>query len=254
MSNPETQFENWKATTSNHVTSTVAVVTGHGNGIGAAITDRLLAEGGFVVGLDLNTDDIKPHQNLVSIQGDITKDCDLAKLDQDLSFLPYVDALVNNAGIMLLANLAKVTSQSMLETLNVNVVSAVQVTRKLLPWLDQSGHPTIVNLASQLAYTGEAGAVAYGASKAAMLGVTRSLARELGPKIRVNAVAPGPIRTLMTDQYQDPQWEAQKTQKLIAGRFGTPQEVANVVNFLISQEASYIYGQSISVNGGGYLS
>jgi 3-oxoacyl-[acyl-carrier protein] reductase len=95
--------------------------------------------------------------------------------------------------------------------------------------------------------------VAYSASKAGTLGLTRALAHELGPDIRVNAVAPGPIDTPMTQPHATPEWVRRKTSKMIFDRFGTAGEVASVIRFLLSDAASFLTGQTISPNGGGVM-
>lgn len=231
----------------------VYVLSGHCSGIGAAISLMLQREGAFVIGLD-KAQDQEQGPNLAGLQVDLTSKTDLEKLSQTLQGIKQIDGLINNAGIMPLAPIGDLVLEDLELTLDINVVGAIQLTKIVVPLLQKAHAASIIFMASQLAYTGEAGTVAYTTSKAAILGVTRSLARELGPRIRVNAVAPGPIKTQMTDNFLDGDWERQKSDKLIAKRFGNPDEVASVVRFLLSDNASLVIGQTLSANGGGYLS
>jgi 3-oxoacyl-[acyl-carrier protein] reductase len=112
---------------------------------------------------------------------------------------------------------------------------------------------SVVTIGSQLGYTGGLNCAAYSASKAGIGGLTRALARELGPHVRVNCVAPGPIETPMTAAHATPEWIETKTRQLVMHRFGTSDEVATAVSWLASQDASFVTGQTINVNGGGVM-
>jgi len=111
----------------------------------------------------------------------------------------------------------------------------------------------IVTIGSQLGYTGGINCAAYAASKAGVSGLTRALARQLGPDVRVNCVAPGPIETPMTAAHATPEWVEQKTQQQVMKRFGTADEVATAVSWVAGTDASFVTGQTIHVNGGGVM-
>jgi len=219
-----------------------ALVTGAASGIGAATAAALRAAGARVVGLD-----IAPGADIVQ--------CDLASepqtaaaVAQAAALLGRIDILVNCAGIEIDAPLAEQDTGSFDRMMAVNVRGPMLVAREALPHLADGG--CIVNIASELAYLGRANSSAYCATKAAILGLTRSWARELGPRIRVNAVAPGPIDTLLLHFAT----LAPDVQALELGnplrRIGRASEVAAAVVFLAGPDASFITGQCIGVDGG----
>ena len=163
-----------------------------------------------------------------------------------------VDFLVPAAGIYLAEPFAEMTDEQWRRTLSINLDGVFYLTRRLLPLLQDRG--AIVNLASLAAHRGAFYNAHYSASKGALLSLTRSLARELGSRgIRVNAVSPGIIDTPMTAGLLK-QRGAQTLEQTILGRFGAPHEVASVIAFLCSDDASFITAEVVQVNGGLYVS
>lgn len=222
-----------------------ALVTGAASGIGLATALALQEAGAAVVGLDL-----KASAGAFTILA-----CDLAveaqiveAVAKGAEVLGGYDILVNNAGILQELPLASLTASHIDLMFAVNVRGALLVAREVLPHLPEGGR--IINIVSELAYLGRAGGSVYAGTKAAMIGVTRSWARELGPAILVNAVAPGPTDTplLGFDRLTDVQKAAETTNPM--GRIGRPEEVAAAVVFLAGPGATFFTGQCLGANGG----
>lgn len=222
-----------------------ALVTGAASGIGLATALALQEAGAAVVGLDL-----KASAGAFTILA-----CDLAVEAQIVEVvakgaevLGGYDILVNNAGILQELPLASLTASHIDLMFAVNVRGALLVAREVLPHLPEGGR--IINIVSELAYLGRAGGSVYAGTKAAMIGITRSWARELGPGILVNAVAPGPTDTplLGFDRLTDAQKAAETTNPM--GRIGRPEEVAAAVVFLAGPGATFFTGQCLGANGG----
>jgi 3-oxoacyl-[acyl-carrier protein] reductase len=224
------------------------LITGAANGIGRATAELFLGIGARVVGLDLQERAADPH---------IIR-CDLAREDDIISGvaaaaaeLGGINVLVNNAGIMQEAAIAEVTAEQIDRMFAVNVRAMALVTREALPHLKDEAR--IVNIASELAYLGRAKASVYCATKAAILGLTRSWARELAPNILVNAVAPGPTDTaLLGFESLNAEQKAMETAHPL-GRIGRPEEVAAAILFLASGGASFMTGQCLGANGGAVM-
>ena len=221
------------------------LITGAANGIGRATAAMFASEGAKVIGLDL----AGGHDAVPIIRCDLTNEADVVRGVADaVATLGGLDVLVNNAGIMQEAALADITAEMIDRHFAVNVRGAILVTREALPHLGEGGR--IINLASELAYLGRANASVYCATKAAMLGLTRSWARELAPRILVNAVAPGPTDTpLLGFDTMTPQQKALETAHPL-GRIGKPDEVAAAILFLAGPGATFFTGQCLGANGG----
>lgn len=221
------------------------LITGAANGIGRATAHAFTQAGAHVVGLDLS-----PSTNPVSIIA-----CDLREEKQIVSAvaeavqrLGGLDVLVNNAGIMRETAIGTITATDIDQHFAVNVRGAILVTREALPHLGDGSR--IINLASELAYLGRANASVYCATKAAMLGLTRSWARELAPRILVNAVAPGPTDTpLLGFESLTPEQKKLETAHPLA-RIAQPEEIASAILFLAGPGATFFTGQCLGANGG----
>jgi 3-oxoacyl-[acyl-carrier protein] reductase len=214
----------------------VAVITGAARGIGSAACAALRADGFEVLGLDLSD---------AELTADVS---DPASVAAALAGVSRIDVLVNNAGAMIEGALATMPIADFDRQVAVNLRGPFVVTQAALPKLLKGGR--IINVASELAYLGRAGASAYAATKGAILSLTRSWARELAPDILVNAVAPGPVDTplLAYDAMTPDQQALERSNPL--GRIGQPQEIAAVIAFLASDRASFITGQCFSADGG----
>lgn len=239
----------------------VVLVTGATGGIGQAVA-RVLGRQGYIVVIHHFGDADAASQLEAEIGPDrsLVVEADLRERSQVRSMIAVIndrfgrlDSVVNNAGVMEQVPFDELTDDLWENVISVNLTGPYKVVSESLALLNASDHPSIVNVSSQGAYSGLACAVAYSASKAGLLGFTRALARDLGPHVRVNAIAPGPIETPMTTAHATPEWVREKTSKLVMGRFGKPSEIAGVVRFLLSDEASFMTGQTISVNGGGVM-
>ncbi|KPK12917.1 MAG: hypothetical protein AMJ62_15705 [Myxococcales bacterium SG8_38] len=241
----------------------IAVVTGGSRGIGRA-TSIALAEAGAFVLVNYRSNEEAAKETLRLIEGaggqgellpfDVA---DPGAVDRAIQGAVErhgrIDILVNNAGISIDQLLLRVSSKDLEMTWATNVGGAVYCAKACIRPMMRNKWGRIVNVSSVVAESGNPGQVAYSASKAALLGITRTLAREYASRgITVNAVAPGFIETDMTFDLS----EAAK-QKIIdqtpLGRIGRPEEVAAAVVFLASEEASYITGQVVRVNGGMYV-
>ena len=221
------------------------LVTGAANGIGRATALAFRNAGARVVGLDLNASD----DPVKTIACDLRREEDVVSaVAAAVGELGGLDVLVNNAGIMREAPIDAITAADIDAHFAVNVRGAILVTREALPHLGEGAR--IINLASELAYLGRQNASVYCATKAAMLGLTRSWARELAPRILVNAVAPGPTDTpLLGFEGMTPAQRALETAHPL-GRIGRPEEVAAAILFLAGPGATLFTGQCLGANGG----
>lgn len=240
----------------------VALVTGGSRGIGRAAA-LALAAAGWDVALSWK-DREDAAQSVVAAIRDMGRESlalplDLGKRDSARGAVKVVDRelgrldlLVNNAGMLVQKPWLTITDGEWDQMFAVNVRGVFQMCQESFPALKQSSG-SIVNISSIGGQTGGALAMHYSATKAALISMTRSLARVGAPNVRVNAIAPGLIDTEMTAAERAGEGAAAKLQSILAGRVGTPEEVAAVVVFLASPAASYITGQIIGVNGGAYF-
>jgi len=241
----------------------VALVTGGSRGIGRAVCVAL-AESGYQVvvnyrsGEDAAAETVKLCQagggNALAVQFD-TSDSEAVKkgMDQIKENFGRLDVLVNNAGISKDGLFLRFKDQDWHDTIRVNLDGAFYVARAASKMLMRSPHGSIINMSSVVGQMGNAGQSAYVASKAGLIGFTKSLAKELAPRaITVNAIAPGFIETDMTASL-DPAHQAEMLKAIPLERYGKAEEVASLVAFLASPNARYITGQVIGINGGMYM-
>lgn len=223
-----------------------ALVTGVASGIGKATASALIDAGCRAVGIDLVLSDLVSCRTVVA---DIANEAAVRNaVDAAIRELGGLDIVVNAAGIEKDAPLAELDMEIVRQMFSVNVFGTMHVTKAALPHLGEGGR--IVNIASELAYLGRAGASGYCATKGAILSLTRSWARELGPKILVNAVAPGPTDTpLLNFANMSPELQALELSNPL-GRVGKPEEIAAAVVFLAGPGATFITGQCLGVDGG----
>jgi 3-oxoacyl-[acyl-carrier protein] reductase len=238
----------------------VAVVTGAARGIGRAIAERLASDGASIACCDvLDTADtvasIKAGGGTAeAVTLDVTDAEAAAAAVGDLhSRHGRLDILVNNAGITRDQLLVRMKVDDWRRVLDINLDGVFKITQPTARVMMRQRSGRIVNVASVVGLMGNAGQTNYAASKAGLIGFTKSLARELGARnVTVNAVAPGFISTPMTEQLTEAQQEALK-QNLVIPRLGTPEDVAEAVAFLAGPGASYITGVVLNVSGGLYI-
>ncbi len=238
-----------------------ALITGSSRGIGAAIALRL-AKDGFDIALnDLNEGMFENNDIVEKIRetgvrceyfcADVSDYSQCEQMVKDVKeTFGSLDVLINNAGITKDGLMARMSEEQYDLVINVNQKSVFNLMKLAGNVMIRQKHGKIVNLASVAGLYGNPGQINYSASKAAIIGMTKTAAKELGRKnINVNAVAPGFIKTPMTDALTEDQRNAMLS--LIAmKRYGLPEEIAGVVSFLVSDDASYVTGQVIEISGG----
>ncbi len=222
------------------------IVTGAAQGIGRACANALTAEGANVIGLDL-----KPSiaDGIEILRCDLSSESEIIDaVAQAVGRLGSVDVLVNNAGILQERPLQDIDTSHIDQMFSVNVRGAILVTRQVLPHLRDSGR--IINIVSELAFLGRGNASVYCATKSALLGLTRSWARELAPRILVNAVAPD-TPLLDFENLSDAARSAEMANPL--ARIGRPDEVAASIVFLAGPSATLFTGQCLGANCGAVM-
>lgn len=253
------------AQTSPDLSGRVALVTGAGVGIGRAIALALGGAGAFV-GLHYHTSAEGAAATLAELQALSTDGCllpaDLTREEQAREIVERLtgqcgrlDILVNNAGSPVqMTRIEDCPTELWRQVLDVNLTSAFLVTRASIPHLKASGWGCIINNLSLAVQTGGAGGAGpYAAAKGALQVLTRTLARELAPQVRVNAIMPGVIETRHHETFSTPERMAEYRGQTPLGRNGRAEEVAQAVLFLASDAASFVNGALIDVNGGRFL-
>jgi len=241
-----------------------AMVTGGASGIGRAICLRLAREGTDVAVLDLDqaggrqvADEVGAlHRRAVAVEADVASAASVAAaVERVHAALGPVHILVNDAGIAGLVPLQDMSEEQWDRMIAVHLKGAFNCTRTILGDMLATGWGRIVNVSSVAGLSGAPELVHYSAAKAGLIGFTKALAAEVGPRgITVNAIAPGLIDTPLL---QRSGWPDSLTRAIIAQnpikRIGTPEDIAAACAYLVSEEASYVTGQVLSPNGGGYL-
>lgn len=237
-----------------------ALITGASRGIGKEIA-RKLASKGFNIALNYRSDENvakivkeeleKKGVKVLLIQGDVSKMEDCERIaEESIANFGTVEVLVNNAGITRDKLILRMTEEDFDDVIDANLKSTFMMMKVFARHMSKNRYGKIVNISSIVGITGNPGQINYAASKAGIIGMTKSLAKELGSRgVCVNAVAPGFIKSDMTDKL--PEDIIKQYEEAIAlKRLGRPEDVANLVSFLASDDSNYITGQVISVDGG----
>lgn len=240
----------------------IALVTGAGSGIGRAIAIELAKEGASIVVNDMDAGSAKQTAEMIHSTGgqtlifiaNIVERCEVeAMFDAIKNEFGRLDILVNNAGILRDNLLVKMSEDDWDQVIAVNLKGVFNCTQLAVRMMSEQNSGKIVNLSSVSGQTGNVGQVNYAASKAGVIGMTKTLAKECARfNINVNAVAPGFIDTPMTAKVPD------KAKNMIKSgiplkRFGKPEDIAKTVKFLVTEDSAYITGQVIACNGGLYI-
>lgn len=242
------------------LTNKVALVTGAGRGIGRAIAHKFASEGADVIITDLKVDEsveqfieeLKAMGVRAAAYASNAADYEAAHelVKQVVADFGRLDVLVNNAGITRDGLMMRMTEEQWDLVINVNLKSAFNLIHAVTPVMMKQRSGSIINMASVVGVSGNAGQANYSASKAGMIGLAKSVAKEMGSRgVRANSIAPGFIITDMTHALSEEvrkDWEAQIPMR----RGGTPEDVANVATFLASDLSAYVTGQTIHVCGG----
>lgn len=240
----------------------VAVITGASRGIGRSIALALAGQGAIIVAVDMDqtaTEAVVAElqasgAKALAVVGNVTVPADTERMiDAAMEAFGRVDILVNNAGITRDGLLMRMKDEDWDAVLNVNLKGAFLCTRAAFKVMSKQRYGRIINIASIVGQMGNAGQANYCASKAGLIGLTKSNARELAKRnITVNAVAPGFIATAMTDALSEKVRE-ELTSQIPLERLGSADDIANAVLFLASEASGYITGHVLAVNGGMYM-
>jgi NAD(P)-dependent dehydrogenase (short-subunit alcohol dehydrogenase family) len=236
-----------------------ALITGAGQGIGRACAEVFLEQGADVVLLDKNPDTLnktveslsRERAQVVSHEVDVTDIDGLKTVLEKAREAGPIDILVNNAGFDRPGTTEKIDTSGFLEVVGIHLVAPLVLIQALLPGMISSGWGRIINVGSIYGLMGAKGELAYSTAKAGILGFTKSVAREAGAQgVTVNAVLPGLIRTPTIEKCMAEKYKRPIIEDTPMGRIGEPEEVAQVIAFLASENASFITGAAIPVSGG----
>lgn len=238
----------------------VILVTGASRGIGRAIAERFASEGHFVIGTATSEKGAEAIEEYLGESGgigrvlDVCNDEDIDRLFEEIdSAYGGINVLVNNAGITKDGLLMRMKDDDWQGVLDTNLTSIYRMSRRAIKGMMKARTGRIINITSVVGQMGNAGQSNYAASKAGVEGFTRALAREIGSRgVTVNCVAPGFVETDMTEAL-DERLINSMLDAVPVGRMGQPHEIAAAVSFLASDDASYITGEVLAVNGGMYM-
>lgn len=240
----------------------VTLITGSGRGIGKAIATKLAIEGADIVINDINLMDAEEtaaeieslgRKTLVS-NASVSDRNQVEKLFKEIkNKFGRLDILVNNAGITKDSTLLKMAEDQWKQVMDVNLTGVFNCTQLAAMLMKEQNFGKIVNMSSIAGQMGSIGQLNYSATKAGVIGMTKTLSKELARfNVNVNAIAPGIIETLMTDAVPKTALD-EMIKQIPLGRIGKPEDIANLVKFLVSKESNYITGQVIACNGGWYV-
>jgi len=240
----------------------VALVTGAGRGLGRAIAVKLAENGANVVINDVNVDDARETAQMIQKLGkkaliSSSSVTDRPALEKDfkeiVTLFERLDILINNAGITKDSLFLKMRQEQWAQVIDVNLTGVFNCAQLAATLMKEKQYGKIVNLSSIAGQMGNLGQANYAATKAGVIGLTKTLAKELARyNINVNAIAPGIIRTPMTDVIPEKVMTGMLNQ-IPLGKIGEAEDVANLVKFLVSEDSQYITGQVIACNGGWYV-
>ncbi|MBN1376980.1 SDR family oxidoreductase [Candidatus Woesearchaeota archaeon] len=239
----------------------VAIVTGARRGIGKGIALKLAENGAKVVVTDISKEDCEKvvdeikekNGEALALKLDVTNEDEIKEVvDKTVEKYGKIDILVNNAGIYIAKELDNMETSEIDKELNINLKGPILCTKNVLPKMKEKNYGKIITIASIAGFVGFAQSSIYCATKGALVNMTRELALDLGKnKINVNGIAPGVIDTPMTkDMLEDENIKNNLMANIPYGRIGKPEDIANAVAFLASDEAEYITGQILAVDGG----
>ena len=237
----------------------IAIVTGASQGIGKIIAFELAKSGAHVVCISRNKKAIESIVDEISINGGQSSSfpCDISDSDTFSKIITEIikensriDILVNNAGITKDSLLMRMSIEQWDDVINTNLKGAFHCTKAVMRYMMKNKFGRIINITSIVGLTGNAGQANYAASKAGLIGMTKSIAKEVASRgITANCIAPGWIETSMTEKLSE-EVKSEFLSHIPVGRIGSPDDIANAVIFLASNEAGYITGQTITVDGG----
>ena len=239
----------------------VALITGASKGLGKAMALALGAEGARIALVARNLEQLNSVGNAVKqvggdarvFQADVSDEQQVQMLERDVTAaFGNIHILINNAGINVRKTLVEFTLEEWQRVLNTNLTSVFLMCRSFVPHMKGTGYGRIINMTSIMSWVSLPGRAAYSASKTALLGITRALALELAADgITVNGISPGPFATEMnTDLMQNPEINQQFISKIPVGRWGRVEEIGALALYLCSEEAGYITGTDILIDGG----
>lgn len=234
------------------LTNKVVLITGATGGIGGAIAQQMKNAGATVVVTGRNAEKLSAFDDsFIKVVSDLSTEGAAEKLiDDTIAKTGRIDILINNAGITADTLMMRMTDEQFDNVINTNLRATFKLCRAALMPMMKQRFGRIINMASIVGVVGGAGQANYAASKGAIIAMTKSIAAEVASRgITANTIAPGFIKTPMTDVLSD-ELKKKYLEQIPAGRFGEPVDVANACIFLASDEASYINGQTIHVNGG----